>query len=568
VRLSFRADRADLVVDGLLHSIVEGTFVEVQAEGPGWGSLTALLRQRGWRGLHLVTDLSSQARFQQSDPDCQVVVAGDDDDGLAANSGPVAWRCLHDGRPLHLLCLGAAAQSKPALLEARLRRWQPWIVCIDRSSHHGFGAWCRPMLAEAGYALCFKGPLVEYWVASHAPPELRSFSFAGAVVMPGPAFPAVLLPSPMKPEELLALGDDGFVTAAYWSVLRRAPDEGGRLHYEAVLREGGDRLAILCGMANSDEARARGVGMAYRQLAVSLAVDPPWWRRMLPVARRRIQGKPPAPLARLDPALPMRPDIGKTAIHEQQMDWPHYKISYAQNFEDLVLAGLLKSVSTGFYADVGANHPELDSVTKIFYDKGWRGINIEPNDELFRLLVDQRPRDINVKAAASSQPGSLTLRIYEGLDGLSTISRETQAAHGASQPGRSFRDVHVPVVCLADLFSEHRPAGDIHFLKVDVEGLELEVLLGNDWARFRPWVLCLERNLSAARQEAISTYLKALGYRAVFWDGINDFFVADERQAVWDNFSYANDVVLNGVPVNYIFIRAMVEMAKQATGKG
>lgn len=246
------------------------------------------------------------------------------------------------------------------------------------------------------------------------------------------------------------------------------------------------------------------------------------------------------------------------------MDWPHYKISYAQNFEDLVLAGLLKSVSTGFYVDVGANHPELDSVTKIFYEKGWRGLNVEPNDDLHRLLEEQRPRDINVRAAASSQPGSLTLRIYDGLDGLSTISRDTQAVHAASLADRRFRDVQVPVVCLADLLSQHRPTGDIHFLKVDVEGLELEVLLGNDWRRFRPWVLCLERNLQSARQAAICTYLREMGYQAVFWDGINDFFVADERLEVWKSFSYANDVVMNGVPVNYIFVRTMAALARDA----
>ena len=63
-------------------------------------------------------------------------------------------------------------------------------------------------------------------------------------------------------------------------------------------------------------------------------------------------------------------------------------ITYAQNFEDVMLERALKSVSAGTYIDVGAWHPEFDSVTRHFYERGWSGINIEPvpaHYELFRF---------------------------------------------------------------------------------------------------------------------------------------------------------------------------------------
>ena len=53
-------------------------------------------------------------------------------------------------------------------------------------------------------------------------------------------------------------------------------------------------------------------------------------------------------------------------------------VSYSQNFEDVMLWRALKDVENGFYIDVGANHPAIDSVTKLFYENGWSGINIEP----------------------------------------------------------------------------------------------------------------------------------------------------------------------------------------------
>ena len=58
-------------------------------------------------------------------------------------------------------------------------------------------------------------------------------------------------------------------------------------------------------------------------------------------------------------------------------------ISYAQNFEDVILRRALKDIEKGFYVDVGAHDPVIDSVTKAFYDLGWRGINIEPVKEWF-----------------------------------------------------------------------------------------------------------------------------------------------------------------------------------------
>lgn len=226
-----------------------------------------------------------------------------------------------------------------------------------------------------------------------------------------------------------------------------------------------------------------------------------------------------------------------------------YKITYAQNREDLILAGILKSVSQGFYVDVGANDPVLDSVTKLFYDRGWRGVNIEPNLALYRKLVEARPGDVCLQCGVSSQSGSLTFRSYLEFDGLSTFSQESKEKNNFS----NYEDIHVPVRSLNDILGEFRPSGEIHFLKIDVEGMELEVLLGGDWSRYRPWVVCLERANNRVRQATIQKFLELNLYAEVFFDGINDYFVAAERHDLWDSFSFSGDVVLNGVPLYYIF---------------
>lgn len=53
-------------------------------------------------------------------------------------------------------------------------------------------------------------------------------------------------------------------------------------------------------------------------------------------------------------------------------------ISYVQNFEDVILYRALQTVPLGFYLDIGASHPDIDSVGHAFHEKGWSSIHVEP----------------------------------------------------------------------------------------------------------------------------------------------------------------------------------------------
>lgn len=84
-------------------------------------------------------------------------------------------------------------------------------------------------------------------------------------------------------------------------------------------------------------------------------------------------------------------------------------ISYAQNFEDVMLRRALKDVKKGFYIDVGANDPVIDSVIKAFYDTGCRGINIEPVHDWLEKLQKYRPDDINIQTAVGNRKDNIKL---------------------------------------------------------------------------------------------------------------------------------------------------------------
>lgn len=214
-------------------------------------------------------------------------------------------------------------------------------------------------------------------------------------------------------------------------------------------------------------------------------------------------------------------------------------ISFAQNREDIFLAGFFKEIKNGFYVDIGANDPYVDSVTKYFYDIGWRGINIEPIKRHFEMLVKDRPRDINLNIGVGEAEGTLTLREYEG-SGLSTFSEDMQRHYkeNPTQPANVYVDYKVPMRTLESIFKECK-TDMIHFLKVDVEGYEYEVLKSNDWNIFRPQVICIEAN--HIKNDWHPMLIKH-GYSLAISDGLNEYHI-DTTLSPKLSFDYVKAVI-------------------------
>lgn len=218
-----------------------------------------------------------------------------------------------------------------------------------------------------------------------------------------------------------------------------------------------------------------------------------------------------------------------------------YAVSYAQNREDLLIRAFFEDTKRGFYVDIGANHPTDDSVTKLFYDNGWRGINVEPNARLFSLLQQERPRDTNVQAGISDKAGTLTMREYDGwYAGLSTFSKDMQ---NENKDVTEYHDIEINVITLRELFKQYN-VEKINFLKVDVEGYEYNVLAGNNWDRYRPELICIEANHTFKDWRDL---LANARYTKVFFDGLNEYYLAEEAIARQKNFSYVKSIIGNSI---------------------
>jgi len=212
-------------------------------------------------------------------------------------------------------------------------------------------------------------------------------------------------------------------------------------------------------------------------------------------------------------------------------------ISYAQNYEDVVLWRALKHIEKGFYIDVGAMDPTVDSVTKAFYDAEWRGINIESAQEWYARLVTERPGDTNLQLVCGDKEGSVKFYEVAGT-GLSTI-HEDLALRAASECGFTVKQGSVTMRTLNSICEEHQ-LQEIHFLKVDAEGAEKSVLQGLDLQKYRPWIILVEATSPGSQNENYLQWeplLKNNGYLFAYFDGLNRFYVAGEHSTLAEPLS-------------------------------
>jgi FkbM family methyltransferase len=214
---------------------------------------------------------------------------------------------------------------------------------------------------------------------------------------------------------------------------------------------------------------------------------------------------------------------------------PNLFISYAQNFEDVLLWRALKNITNGFYIDVGANDPKIDSVTKAFYDAGWSGINIEPVVRFYEKLQNHRPRDLNLNYAVSSETGEVT--IYDvDVSGWATLDKSV--ADNFKLKGKTTKSYTVEARTLKDICRDC-DRSEIHFLKIDVEGFELEVLKGADFTTYRPWIVVIESTKPDSQVEDYEKWEEILirsNYLFAFFDGLNRYYIASEHRELHSHF--------------------------------
>jgi len=191
-------------------------------------------------------------------------------------------------------------------------------------------------------------------------------------------------------------------------------------------------------------------------------------------------------------------------------------VSFSQFGEDLFADRSFALPRTGFYVDVGAAYPVVNSNTYRFYLKGWCGITIEPNPELAAKHRKVRPRDVAVQVGVSEDEGEAAYHQFTPAD-YNTFDLEA-AAVAESKGAKPKQIVTVRTEPLANILARHLKDRTIDLMSVDCEGLDLEVLKSSDWQRFRPCLLMVEdhqEHFSEITDSEITRWLASRQYDLV-----------------------------------------------------
>jgi len=168
--------------------------------------------------------------------------------------------------------------------------------------------------------------------------------------------------------------------------------------------------------------------------------------------------------------------------------------SFSQGGEDIILRNIFYHKLTnniiGFYIDIGAYHPYKGSNTFLFYLHGWQGINIDANKKAIAHFNKLRKRDININCAISDKEEELIYYYYGETFSINTFSEEYANKFGSNY---NVEKIKMKTCRLDTILDKYLiPNQNIDFLNIDVEGLDYNVLLSNNWEKYRPNVIIVE----------------------------------------------------------------------------
>ncbi len=196
------------------------------------------------------------------------------------------------------------------------------------------------------------------------------------------------------------------------------------------------------------------------------------------------------------------------------------RLSYSQDGEDILLASFYERNHNykGFFVDVGAHHPYSISNTAYFYRIGWRGINIEPTPDLFKSFLKVRKRDINLNYGIGNGE-TLTFYVFNKGNWNTFDSKMAKERDGLYNGElHLINTMEIKTHPLSDILDKYLPINTkIDFLTIDVERLDYQVLLSNNWDKYIPEFILVEcdESLNDLSKDQIYQFLIQKDYRLV-----------------------------------------------------
>ena len=163
----------------------------------------------------------------------------------------------------------------------------------------------------------------------------------------------------------------------------------------------------------------------------------------------------------------------------------YIKKSYSGSAQDLIIDYFFKNKKKGVYIDVGCYHPYNANNTKLLYDRGWSGINIDLDFHTIDFFNFVRKRDENINIAISEKEGEKDLYFFHNRSAINSLS---EIRKKDAKEVRKVRAKTLNSIIENSKFKNEK----INLLSIDVEGHEMEVLRGLDLNKYFPEMIVIE----------------------------------------------------------------------------
>ena len=212
----------------------------------------------------------------------------------------------------------------------------------------------------------------------------------------------------------------------------------------------------------------------------------------------------------------MRGDASEEAVKNVLSDRQVFRFKNHPRDEQDLIRYFFNNQTTGFYVDVGANHPTIQSQSYHLEQIGWAGILVEPLPDCADLLRQQR-NGIVVQAACSNKANHHKELDLVVAGGHSTLNNVPIAL--ASEGNGTIK---VQCRTLDSILEENNVPTQFEFLSIDIEGHELDLFDGFDLNKWQPSLILLEDHVVSHDKHK---HLQANDYQLIMRTGLNSWYV-------------------------------------------
>lgn len=162
---------------------------------------------------------------------------------------------------------------------------------------------------------------------------------------------------------------------------------------------------------------------------------------------------------------------------------------YSFSGVDVLINDIFKKQESGFYLDIGCQHPIKNNNTYKLFKKGWKGVNIDLDQDNINLFNLSRPNDLNICTAVSSSIKEVDLFFYHNKSPINTIEKKVSNFQNAQI--KEIKKIKTNTLNNIIESSEYNNK-KFDLMSVDVEGHELDVFIGFDFKKYAPNVIVVE----------------------------------------------------------------------------